>query len=155
MPDLGAIALTAGMIVAGASGAQLIDTPKAWPSTVEGFGQRVADRTGYFAVQATTYTLLERGMGYRDDTATCGRERLVRCAFTRTFTAFDRNGVRRAHLPLLTSVIVGSGVSLAWRPERAEAGASWAFVGSRIGLGLAGQVAKRMVADWWVTRSPR
>ena len=50
MPDLGAIAIAAGMIVAGASGAQLIDSPKAWPSTIEGFGQRVADRTGYFGV---------------------------------------------------------------------------------------------------------
>lgn len=152
MPDLGAIALTAGMIVAGASGAQLIRTPVAWPSTIEGFGQRVADRTGYFVVQASTLVLLERGLEYRDDTSPCPRERLVRCGFVRTFTAFDRNGVRRAHVPLLTSVIVGSGVSLAWRPERAESGKSWAFVGSRIGIGLAGQVAKRIVEDWWVTR---
>lgn len=152
MPDLGAIALTAGMIVAGASGAQLFRTPAAWPSTIEGFGQRVADRTGYYVVQASTLALLERGMGYRDDNTPCPRERLVRCGFARSFTAFDRNGVRRAHVPLLASVIVGSGVSLAWRPERVDAAKSWAFVGSRIGIGLAGQVGKRVVADWWVTR---
>lgn len=152
MPDLGTIALTAGMIVAGASGAQLIHTPEAWPRNWDGFVQRLADRTGYVAVQATTYTLLERGLGYRDDSAACPRERLVRCAFARTFTAFDRNGVRRVHVPLLASVIVGSGVSLAWRPERAEPAKSWAFVGSRIGLGLAAQVAKRVVGDWWVSR---
>lgn len=152
MPDLGTIALTAGMIVAGASGAQFIHTPEAWPRDWDGFGQRIADRTGYVAVQATTYVLLERGLGYRDDTATCPRARLLRCGIARTFTAFDRNGVRRAHVPLLASVIVGSGVSLAWRPERAEPAKSWAFVGSRIGLGLAGQVTKRIVADWWKTR---
>ncbi len=152
MPDIGAIALTAGMIVAGASGAQLLHTPVAWPSTVEGFGQRVADRTGYFVVQASTYALLGRGLGYRRDTVTCPRSQLLRCGFARTFTAFDRNGVRRVHVPLLASVIVGSGVSLAWRPERAEAGKSWAFVGSRIGIGLAGQLGKRIVADWWKTR---
>lgn len=152
MPDLGTIALTAGMIVAGASGAQLIHTPEAWPRTIDGFGQRVADRTGYYAVQASTYALLERGLGYRDDSTTCPRARLLRCGFARTFTAFDRNGVRRVHVPLLASVIVGSGVSLAWRPERAEPAKSWAFVGSRIGIGLAGQVAKRIVADWWSTR---
>ena len=61
MPDLGTIALTAGMIVAGASGAQLIHTPEAWPRNWDGFGQRIADRTGYVAVQATTFVLLERG----------------------------------------------------------------------------------------------
>ena len=128
---------------------------KAWSRNWDGFGQRIADRTGYVAVQATTFVLLERGLGYRDDRATCPRDRLVRCAVARTFTAFDRNGVRRAHVPLLASVVVGSGVSLAWRPERAEPGKSWAFVGSRIGIGLAGQVAKRMVGDWLVTRSSR
>jgi hypothetical protein len=153
MPDLGTIALTAGMIVAGASGAQWIHTPEAWPRNWDGFGQRVADRAGYVVVQASSYVLFERGLGYRQDATTCPRERLLRCGFARTFTAFDRNGVRRAHVPLLASVIVGSGVSLAWRPERSEPAKSWAFVGSRIGIGLAGQVAKRIVGDWWVART--
>jgi hypothetical protein len=76
----------------------------------------------------------------------------VRCAFTATFTAFDDAGRRRVNVPLVASLLVGTGASLLWRPERRDADAAWAFVGTRLGILSGGFVAERLVVDWWAQR---
>lgn len=146
-------ALTAGLIVVGASGAQLIKTPKAWPRTVGGFGQRVADQTGFYVVQTTTFRSMRYLLDYRPDDVLCPRTRLLRCSFVSTFTAFDRRGARRTNWPLITSIAVGTGASLAWRPERHDNGEAWGLVGTRLAIGFGGYVAERLVLDWWAQRS--
>jgi hypothetical protein len=145
-------ALTGGMILAGAAGAQLIHTPKAWAQDWEGFGYRVADQAGFYAVQTTAFRSLAALLDYRQDAVLCPRERLARCAFTATFTAFDREGRRRLNAPLVGSIVVGTGASLLWRPERHDSGESWAFVGTRLGIAFGGYVVERIVVDWWVQR---
>lgn len=146
-------ALTGGLIVTGAAGAQFIKTPKAWAQTWEGFGYRVADQTGFYFVQTSTFRSLGSVLDYRQDALLCPKERLVGCAFTATFTAFDRTGRRRFNAPLVTSILVGTGASLLWRPERHNNGESWAFVGTRLGIAFGGYVAERIVVDWWAQRA--
>ena len=154
MPDLSTLALTAGLIVAGASGAQLVKSPEAWPRTVGAFGQRLADQTGFYIVQTGSYALLTRATGYRADTEACPRRERLGCAVVRTFTAYDRNGVRRLNTPLMTSIALGTGVSLAWRPERQDPDKALAFVGTRLGIVVGGYVAERVFVDWWKSRNP-
>jgi hypothetical protein len=146
-------ALTGGMILAGAAGAQLIHTPKAWAQDWQGFGYRVADQTGFYLVQTTAFRALSSALDYRQDAVLCPRDRLVGCAFTATFTAFDREGRRRFNAPLVSSILVGTGASLLWRPERNDNGESWAFVGTRLGIAFGGYVAERIVVDWWAQRA--
>lgn len=145
-------ALTGAMILTGAAGAQLIKTPKAWAQTWPGFGYRVADQTGFYFVQTSTFRSIEHMLDYRQDAVLCPRDGLVNCAFTATFTAFDRTGRRRFNAPLVTSILVGTGASLLWRPERHNNGESWAFVGTRLGIGFGGYVVERIVVDWWAQR---
>lgn len=145
-------ALTGGMILAGAAGAQLIHTPKAWAQDWQGFGYRVADQTGFYIVQTTSFRSLAALLDYRQDAVLCPRDRLVGCAFTATFTAFDREGRRRVNAPLVGSILVGTGASLLWRPERHDNGESWAFLGTRLGIAFGGYVVERVVVDWWAQR---
>ena len=146
------VALTAGLIVAGATGAQLIKSPKGWDQDLPGFGYRVADQTGFYLVQTSTFRSLRTAMDYRPDAVLCPKARLLRCATAATFTAFDRRGRRRTNVPLLTSIAVGTGASLAWRPERRDNGEAWGFVGTRVGIVVAGYLAERIVLDWWAQR---
>jgi hypothetical protein len=146
------VAGTGGLILAGATGAQLIRTPKDWSQTWDGFGYRVADQTGFYLVQTSTFHVLGRALGYRPDSAPCPQDALVGCAFTATFTAFDRAGRRRPNVPLMTSIVIGTGASLLWRPERRVNRESWAFVGTRLGITFGGYVAERLLVDWWSSR---
>ena len=146
-------ALTGGLILTGAAGAQFIKAPKAWAQTWPGFGYRVADQTGFYLAQTSTFRTLGRALDYRQDAVLCPRDALVGCAFTATFTAFDRQGRRHFNVPLVTSILVGTGASLAWRPERHNNGESWAFVGTRLGIAFGGYVAERIVVDWWAQRA--
>ncbi|MBA3853455.1 MAG: hypothetical protein C0503_03510 [Gemmatimonas sp.] len=146
-------ALTGSLILVGAAGAQAIKTPKAWSRTWEGFGSRVADQTGFYLVQTTTFRSLGRALDYRQDAVLCPRDALVGCAFTATFTAFDREGRRRFNAPLVTSILVGTGASLLWRPERQGNAESWGFVGTRLGIAFGGYVAERILVDWWAQRN--
>jgi hypothetical protein len=173
---LGAAAATAGLVLAGAAGAQVIGTPYAWPRTLRGFGQRAADQTGFYVLQTASYRALRSVTGWRGDEAPCaptpagavGREAvgpavaapvagaaarlglgaLASCAVRRTFTAYDRGGVRRVDAPLLASIVAATGASVAWRPERHSAGEAWAFVGTRLGVVLAGFTAERLLVEW-------
>lgn len=153
MPDIASIALTAGLVIAGATGAQIVGTPEAWPRTLGAFGQRVADQTGFYLVQTSTYRVVTNEFGWAADTTRCNTSELVRCSFVRTFTAFDRNGVRRANVPLLSSILAATGVSVAWRPERKDNEKALAFVATRLGLAFGGYVAERMLVDWWRGRN--
>lgn len=146
------VLLTASLIAAGASGAQAIKTPEAWPRTWGGYGQRVADQTGFYVVQTTTFRALTAGLDFRQDAVLCPKDALMRCAFTATFTAFDRRGARRVNVPLITSILAGTGASVAWRPERRDSAKTWAFVGTRLGIAFGGYVAERLVLDWWAHR---
>lgn len=146
-------ALTAGMILAGASGAQLIKSPEAWPRTVGGFGNRVADQAGFYVVQTLTFRGVERWIDYRPDAVLCPKDRLLRCSVVSTFTAFNRVGERRANWPMITSIVAGTGASLLWRPEGRDHTKSWHFVATRLGIGFGGYVAERFVVDWWTQRN--
>lgn len=146
------VAITSGLILAGAAGAQTIKTPKDWARTWEGFGYRVADQTGFYLVQTATVRSMRNLLDSRPDAALCPRDRLLRCATVATFTAFDRRGERRANIPLMTGIAVGTAASLAWRPERHDNGEAWAFVGTRLGIVIGGYIAERALLDWWAQR---
>jgi hypothetical protein len=145
-------ALTAGLIVVAAGGAQFLKSPEAWPLTWQGFGARVADQTGFYLVQTATFQSLRAALDYRADAVLCPRATLVRCSVVATFTAFDRRGQRRPNVPLLTSIVVATGASIAWRPERQDNGEAWAIFGKRVGIAVGGYVAERIVLDWWAQR---
>lgn len=146
------VAVTAGLILAGASGAQLIKSPEAWPRTVPAFGQRVADQTGLYLVLTGTSYAFAKHSAWQADTTTCPRSALVRCGVTRTLTAFDGHGVRRANVPLFTSIAAGTAVSALWRPERKSADTLAGFVAFRLAITTTGYVAERILEDWWRTR---
>lgn len=152
MPNLAFIGFTVGSILAGAAGAHAVQTPKAWSHDWTGYGERVADRAAFVTVSLATREGVGRLYGWRDDTERCARRGLVRCAVYRSFTGFDRNGVRRANVPLLTSVAVASATSIAWRPERNNPQTAIEFAGTRALATLGVVVAERIVVDWWAGR---
>lgn len=153
--DLASIALTAGLIVAGASGATIIQTPTAWPRTIPAFGLRVADQTGFYVVKTGSTALLNRALGWQPDTARCPRAGLVGCAVVRTFRSYDREGTARFNVPRTAGIVLGTGVSALWRPERSDNAKTWAFVGTRLGIVVTGYVAERVFVDWWAGRNAK
>ncbi len=146
------VALTAAMILAGASGAQIIKTPDDWPRTVGGLGKRVADQTGFYVVQTLTFRGVESLIDYRPDAVLCPKSRLLSCSVVSTFTAFNREGQRRANWPMITSIMAGTGASLLWRPEGRDRNKVWGLVATRLSIGFGGYVAERFVMDWWAQR---
>lgn len=143
-----AIAMTGALIVAGAAGAQVLHTPKAWPRTIEGFGKRVADQTGFYLAQAGTGHLVSRATGYRTDDTPCTGQSLLPCAVARTFTARDRHNVRRANVPFLVSTFAATAASVTWRPERETRSQALSFVATRVGVVFAGFIAERAMLEW-------
>jgi len=152
MPDLGSLAFSLGMILAGAAGTQTLQNPKAWPQTISGYGQRVADIAGVTIVEVVTQKSLEAMYGWQPYTAVCVRERLISCAYERTFTGFDRHGIRHRNLPLMAGIITGSAVSVLWRPERQDGTKSLMLIGTRIVATSALTWSGRVVHDWLATR---
>ncbi len=152
------VGATGGLILLGAGGAQTLRTPTAWPRTAGGFGRRVADQTGFYVLQTGSQRALSAALGLRGDEAPCVRRGfgpLVGCAVARSVTAVDRRGVRRANVPFLASVGVGTAASVAWRPERQSAGKAWGFVATRVGVGLGGYAAERLLVEWRRGRGAR
>lgn len=143
-----AVALTGALIVAGAAGAQVLHTPKAWPRTLEGFGKRVADQTGFYVAQAGSSHLVSRAIGYHIDDAPCTGQALIPCAVVRTFTARDRRNVRRFNVPFAASTLAATAVSVSWRPERATRSEALSFVATRVGVVFAGFIAERVLLEW-------
>lgn len=155
MPDLSSLAFSVGMILAGAGGSQVVQSPKAWPQTIGGYQNRVGDLAGFTIVQAATQRSIEAMYGWRPYAAVCVRERLLSCAYERTFTGFDRNGVRHRNLPLMAGIVVGSAASVLWRPERLDDTKTLMFIGTRILTTTAGAWGGRVVHDWLATRPVR
>ena len=137
-----------GFVLLGATWGQVTHSPELWPRSISGYGQRLADGTGMVLVSQTTGSLLASSLDYRADAVMCPRERIVRCAVTASFTAFNRRGERRPHIPKLAGLAVGTAASLAWRPERRNNGESWNFALTRVGMGLGVGLAERIIADW-------
>lgn len=149
------VAQIGGLIVTGASGAHLIGSPEVWGRSWPHFGYRVADQTGFYLVQTATAQGLGRALEYRPDRRPCPHDAVVGCAVTATFTAFDRDGHRRLNAPLVASILVGTGTSLLWRPERHDNGKAWGFVVTRVGIAAGGYVAERILLEWWARRAGR
>lgn len=143
------------LIIIGAAGAHLIGSPETWTRTWPHFGYRVADQTGFYLVQNSTAQVLGRALEYRPDRSPCPREALVGCALTATFTAFDRDGHRRINVPFVASLLLGTGISLIWRPERHDSGKAWTFIGTRLGIATGGYVAEKILLEGWARRSDR
>ena len=143
-----AVAMTGALIVAGAAGAQVLHTPKAWPRTFGGFGKRVADQTGFYLAQAGSSHLVSRATGYRPDDTPCSGPSLIPCAVVRTFTARDRRNVRRANLPFLVSTLAATAASVTWRPERETRSQALSFAATRVGVVFAGFIAERALLEW-------
>jgi AcrR family transcriptional regulator len=152
------LAATGGLILLGAAGAQALHTPAAWPRTAAGFGRRVADQTGFYVVQTGAQRALAARLGWRDDDTPCPRRAvgaLASCAVARTFTAVDRSGARRVHLPFVTSVGAATAASVLWRPERESPAKARAFVATRLGVVFAGYAAERLLVEWRRARGRR
>jgi hypothetical protein len=90
--------------------------------------------------------------GWRPYSAVCVRERLISCAYERTFTGFDRNGIRRRNLPLMAGIVVGASASALWRPEGRDDTETLVLIGTRIITSSAATWAGRVVHDWLATR---
>jgi hypothetical protein len=147
------VARAVGFVFLGATWGQVTHSPELWPRTVSGYGQRLADGTGMVIVAQTTGSILSTRLDYRGDAVLCPRDRLVGCAVTATFTAFNRRGERRPNYPKLLGLTAGTAASLLWRPERRDNGESWSMALTRIGLGLGVGIAERIVLDGLVRRN--
>jgi len=155
MPDLGAFAFGVGMVLATAGAMQTVKSPTEWPRTIAGYGTRAADVAGFTVVEVATTKSLEAIYGWKPYSAVCVREGIVLCAYERTFTGFDRNGVRRRNLPLMAGIVVGASASVLWRPERRDDTEALVLVGTRIITSSAAVWAGRVVHDWIATRPVR
>ncbi|MGV3711340.1 MAG: hypothetical protein ACO1Q7_21145 [Gemmatimonas sp.] len=142
---------TAALVLAGAAGAQIIKTPKAWARTSEGFARRVGDQTGFYLAQTSLQRGLEHASGWRTDHTPCSVA-LLRCATGRVFVARTATGARKPHLPFVGSVVGATALSLAWRPERHNAVQFQQFVVTRLAIVFGGFIAERAFADWWSAR---
>lgn len=134
--------------------------PPEWRRTWAGYGARVADQVGFAVVEESTRALVRHAVGWRAvsepcDGAQAGRALYARvwrasgCAVRTTFVVRDAQGARHLNAPLLVGVGAASAISLAWRPERANAAKGQAFVATRIGVVLAGTAASEA---WRVLR---
>lgn len=152
-------ALIAAGAVAAATWNQSLRVPKAWPQTWRGYGSRLGDQVGFAvaeeALRAGIGTVVPwRSLDARCEAAHRGRPfgarvgAATRCSVRGTFLAADREGRTRPNVPLLGAIVGASVVSLAWRPERADARDGQLFVTSRIGIVLAGTVANRAWGAW-------
>lgn len=152
MPDLSSLAVSVALILGGAGWAQAVQNPIAWPQTRAGYVDRVEDIVGARLIHGITQGSLNAAYGWRPYSAVCVRERLVPCAFERTFTGFDRYGIRRINYPLIAGIMVSSTAAVAWRPERYDPVKAMMFVGTRMAGGAVGAVAGRVIHDWIATR---
>lgn len=155
MPDLGAFAFGVGLVLATAGAMQTAKSPTEWPRTIRGYGTRTADVAGFTVVELATKKSLEAAYGWKPYTAVCVREGIVLCAYERTFTGFDRNGIRRRNLPLIAGIVVGASTSVLWRPERRDDTEALVLIGTRIITSSAATWAGRVVHDWIATRPVR
>ncbi len=119
--------------------------PAKWKRTWGGYGARVADQVGFAASEELLRFALLRvvpahGPAMRCDAARAGRAfwpragRALGCGVVNTLMVRETSGARRPNVPLLGAIVGASALSLAWRPERENAGKGLAFVFTRIGV---------------------
>jgi hypothetical protein len=155
----GQYAIIAAGSVAAATWNQAIGLPDAWPRTWRGYGARLGDQAGFAVAEES----LRAGLGvlvpWRVVRSPCESARrghplgrrvvaATRCAVHDRFVAQNAAGEARPNVPFLGAVAGASVMSLAWRPERADARSGQTFVATRIGIVLAGAVAKGMWQAW-------
>lgn len=155
----GRYAIIAAASVAAATWNQAVGLPDAWPRTWRGYGARLGDQAGFAVVEES----LRAGIGvlvpWHGGRSPCQQARrghplggrvaaATRCAVHDSFVAQNAVGEARPNVPLLGAVVGASAISLAWRPERADARSGQLFVATRIGIVLAGAVAKGMWEAW-------
>ena len=138
---------------------QTIGTPKAWRRTWPGFGARLGDQVGFAVVEESLHAGIGALVPWHAVRSPClaarrghpfGRRVVAttRCAVHDRFVARNAAGEARPNVPFLGAVVGASAISLAWRPERADARQGQVFVASRIGIVLAGAVGKAMWEAW-------
>ncbi|MCE2902784.1 MAG: hypothetical protein ACK6DP_06300 [Gemmatimonas sp.] len=155
----GRYAIIAAGSVAAATWNQAVGLPDAWPRTWRGYGARLGDQAGF----AVAEEALRAGIGvlvpWHGGRSPCPQARrghplgrrvaaATRCAVHDRLVAQNAAGEARPNVPFLGAVAGASAISLAWRPERADARKGQLFVASRIGIVLAGAVAKGMWEAW-------
>jgi hypothetical protein len=140
----------------GAAGAQIIRSPEAWERTWEGYGYRLADQTGFLVVEESVRRGLRAAIGPAATNTSCWRPargglsaaaRGVSCAVASTVVERAPDQSRRLNVPTIASVLVATGVSLAWRPERTNAAKARNFVLVRTGVVFGGLAATRLYTD--------
>ncbi|MBL0939081.1 MAG: hypothetical protein IBJ03_09305 [Gemmatimonadaceae bacterium] len=137
------------VIGAGALGAatfnQATAMPAKWKRTWAGYGARVGDQVGFAVVEESLRAGLGAVMPWtapamecRGARASSGRGVWSRigaattCGIMNTLVVRNADGARRPNVPLLGAIVGASAVSLAWRPERADAAKGRSFVQTRI-----------------------
>lgn len=150
--------LAVGMVAA-STWNQAVGMPEAWPRTWRGYGYRMSDQVGFAVVEESLKAGIGRVVPWRRFDPPCEgarhgspfgtrSRRAMTCGVQGTLLAVNADGQRRPNVPLLGAIAGASAVSLAWRPERADAGKGQLFVLSRIGIVLAGTAANRAWEAW-------
>jgi hypothetical protein len=140
--------LTAG-VVGAASFNQAVDLPEGWNQDWGGFGARLADQVAFAGAEESLRWVIGRAVPWRAVPVPCAGARAGRAMIRRAWSASvcalrdvavvrDQAGAAHPNLPLLGAVTGASLLSLAWRPERADAAKGQLFVASRIGIVLGG-----------------
>lgn len=145
--------------VSAATWTQVIGMPEQWPRTWRGYGSRLGDQVGFIASEELLRYSLEKAVPWHSAACANGTgaahggtwmrlRRAASCAISSTFVAHNRAGERRPNLPVLGSIIGATAVSLAWRPERADAHKGQLFLLTRAGIVTGATVMNRGVKAW-------
>jgi hypothetical protein len=155
----GKYAIIAAASVAAATWNQAIGLPAGWPRTWRGYGARLGDQAGFAVAEESLHAGIGALVPWHAVRSPClaarrghpfGRRVVAttRCAVHDRFVAQNAAGEARPNVPFLGAVVGASAISLAWRPERADARQGQVFVATRIGIVLAGAVGKAMWEAW-------
>jgi len=151
------------LLAAGALGAATFNhaaaVPSKWKRTWGGYGARVGDQVGFAATEEVLRFALMRVVPAHGPATQCVGAtsrpfwprvgRALSCGVVNTLVVRERSGARRPNVPLLGAIVGASAVSLAWRPERADAGKGITFLFTRIGVVTGGTAAN---AAWGAYR---
>lgn len=103
---------------------QLRDKPEEWNGTLDGYGRRVASRTGRYTVRYTVWhglaAALDRPVEYQLCRCSSRGER-VRHAFLGTVTESTADGGRTLAVPRIVGIYAGEFAQLAWIPGEFDA----------------------------------
>ncbi len=158
LPTREEVPLLISMPIAGALGAQVLGSPEGWDRTWDGFGNRLGDQVGFLLIEEgvrRTLTLVvpplaPRASCWADDrSAAANLTAGYGCALWSTVAARPAVGDGwRFNAPVTVSLLAATGTSLAWRPERADAGKARSFLLTRTAIVFGGMAAGRLFEDW-------